>query len=270
MDSKLFPIGRWLMCPPEHFDVCYSINPWMNTSVTPDAARARTQWNNLFSTLKGLGAQIDIVKPQPKWPDMVFTANAGLIHGKRCVLTRFRHAERKGEEPFFKAWFEANGYELLSTVGGEFEGEGDALFAGETLFAGCGIRTDQRVYDEIASFLGVRNIVYCELINPRFYHLDTCFCPLNSTQALYVEGAFSAESLAEMKEAIELFPVSSADAERFACNSVVLERSVVLPAGCDDTRKLLETLGYVSFPCELDEFKKAGGSAKCLSLRIGA
>jgi N-dimethylarginine dimethylaminohydrolase len=264
----LFPYGRWLMCSPVFFDVKYEINPWMSVQRAPHSARAIEQWRTLHHTLIRLGAWVEYVEPDARCPDMVFTANAGLVLGKRVVLSSFRHAERQGEVPGFRSWFKGSGFETLELSSGTFEGEGDALFAGEKLFCGHGFRTAAGVFPEVAKLLGVKRTVECELIDPRFYHLDTCFCPLNPKQALIYPGAFSERSHAAMKSEIELFPVPESDAVKFACNAVVLGKQIVVPAGCTETGKTLASLGFTVFEVELSEFIKAGGAAKCLSLRL--
>ena len=264
----LFPNGTWLLCPPTFFDVEYEINPWMNVEVTPDKVRAPEQWKTLHHTLLRLGAYVEYIEPARGKPDLVFTANAGLARGNKLVLSRFRHKERQGEEPIFKKWFEHHGFEVVSVPNGTFEGEGDALFAGPKLFCGYGFRSDRSVYDFVAAELNVTQTIHCELINPRFYHLDTCFCPLNEKYAIFVESAFSKDSIARMEQHIELHPVTPDDAQHFVCNAVVLGQDVVLPAECDATYALLKELGFNPYPVHLGEFLKGGGSAKCLTLRI--
>ena len=115
---------------------------------------------------------------------------------------------------------------------------------------------------------GVNDFVLCQLTDPRFYHLDTCFCPLDDQNALFYPQAFTAESIKAMEQKISLHPVNEADAVRFVCNAMVLGNNIVLPAGCNRTYELLSSLGYESHPVNLSEFLKGGGSAKCLTLRI--
>ncbi len=261
--------GRWLQCAPDFFNVSYEINPWMKITAPPNPERARKQWENLHRTLKTLGARIELVTPQHGWPDMVFTANAGLVRGTQVVLARFRFPERAGEEPHFKKWFAENGFSTYELTTGYFEGEGDALFAGDVLFCGSGFRSDAAAYPEITQALGVTTSVLCELIDPRFYHLDTCFCPLNAQQALCATEAFSPGSLARMEKHIEIIPVPLQEAPRFACNAVVLGKDIVLPSGCDGTMQILSARGFQCHAVELDEFLKSGGAAKCLTLRVG-
>lgn len=266
--SQLFPNGRWLLCRPDDYDVRYKINPWMDPSIVPEKQVAVKQWENLHHHLLRLGAWIDYVTHEDGLPDMVFTANAGLVRGRDVVISRFRHQERQGEEPFFKAWFAAAGFTVHELSGVAFEGEGDALFVGDTLVGGCGFRSDEAAYPLVASLLGISAYVTVQLVDPRFYHLDTCFCPLNKDLVMLYPGAFAPESLRKLEQLGDVIAVTERDAAQFVCNAVVLGKDVVLPAGCKATYTQLEARGFTPHPVALSEFIKAGGAAKCLSLRI--
>lgn len=265
---SLFANKRWLVCRPLDYDVRYKINPWMDLTRLPEKELAREQWTTLHHTLLRLGAWLEYVHHEDGLPDMVFTANAGLVRGSDVVLSRFRHKERQGEEGFFQRWFEERGFRILRVTSGAFEGEGDALFAGARLFCGYGFRSDLSAHEETAKLLCVSDLISVELMDPRFYHLDTCFCPLTNELALFYPGAFSAEGIRALERSIELISVPDSDAERFVCNAVVLGKDVVLPARCESTYGLLAARGFASYPVELSEFIKAGGAAKCLSLRL--
>jgi N-dimethylarginine dimethylaminohydrolase len=240
----------------------------MDLARIPQKALAQSQWTALHHTLIRLGAWLEYVHHEDGLPDMVFTANAGLIRGGDVVLSRFRHKERQGEEAFFRRWFEDRNFRVLTVASGAFEGEGDALFAGDRLFSGYGFRSDRQAQDEVATLLSVKELVAVELVDPRFYHIDTCFCPITKDLAMFFPGAFTAEGIRLLERSIELIPVPSHDAEKFVCNAVVLGNDVVLAAGCESTYTLLASRGFRTHPVELSEFIKAGGAAKCLSLRI--
>ena len=264
----LFPHGKILMCCPDHYEVSYEINPWMNKSIATEKKKAWTQWKALHHTVLRLGGWVEYVEQPAGQPDLVFTANAGLVKGTRCVLSHFKHKERQVEEPTYKDWFIKHGFEVLELKDCFFEGEGDALFAGEVLFAGTGFRSDASSHKHIAEYLSIEKIIECELINPYFYHLDTCFCPLNPDLAIYFPGAFSAKSIDEMRKHIKLIEVREDEAKKFACNSVVLGKNIIIPAGCTKTSDTLNKKGYTTHEVELDEFMKAGGASKCLTLKL--
>src|SRR5437870_4262343 len=170
--------ARILMCPADYYGIEYEINPWMRRSRGSTPERARRQWNALYETLRGLGVTVELLAAQPGLPDLVFTANAGLVYGQRFFSSRFRHEVRARETPYFDAWFAAHGFTVEHLPGDTyFEGAGDALFCGRSLFAGYRIRSDVRGHQHLGGVLGVQ-VLPLELINSRFYHLDTCFCPL--------------------------------------------------------------------------------------------
>lgn len=258
------------MCAPTHYGIRYEINPWMSVARPADPALARRQWVALRDTLQRLGARIELLRPQPGVPDLVFTANAGLVHGRAVILSRFRHPQRQREVPFLEAHFARRGYRLVRLpLAYRFEGEGDALWMGDTLVFGFKFRSDAPAHERLAAALGAR-VVPVELADRRFYHLDTCFCPLDATTALWFPKAFDRYGRAAIKHLAEdLIAVSEADAKRFACNAVVIGKTIVLQAGISAslTRALTRRKFRIA-PVDLSEFLKAGGSAKCLVLRL--
>jgi N-dimethylarginine dimethylaminohydrolase len=257
------------MCPPDYYGIEYEINPWMSRDRPANHALAVRQWEHLRVTLEEAGARISLMTPMPGLPDLVFTANAALVFRDVAVLARFRHFERQGEEPHDEAWLSANGFKVLRLPEGHyFEGAGDALFCGDTLFAGYRLRSDARGHQQIGALLGVR-VIPLELVDPYYYHLDTCFCPLASGEAIYFPGAFDSYGQRALQELIpKLIPVEESESRRFACNAVVVGRTVVTNTGCSKLHADLAARGYTPRETPLDEFVKAGGSAKCLTLRI--
>lgn len=264
---------RILMCAPDHYDVDYVINPWMEGNVHKSSRdRAVEQWNKLYNVLQEL-AQVDLITPQKGIPDMVFTANAGLVLGNDAVVSRFYHPERQGEEPYFKQWFADNGFtvhELPRDL--PFEGAGDALLdrEGRWLWAGYGFRSELDSHPYLAKWLDIE-VLSLRLIDERFYHLDTCFCPLAGGYLLYYPGAFDAYSnhLIEMRVPAEKrIAIQEADAVNFACNSVNVGQNVVMNKASDLLKKQLADVGFSVRETPLTEFLKAGGAAKCLTLRI--
>ncbi|MBE9224291.1 TIGR00300 family protein [Phormidium sp. LEGE 05292] len=264
---------RFLMCSPDHYDVDYVINPWMEGNIHKSSRdRAVEQWEKLHHVLKD-HALVDLVKPEKGWPDMVFTANAGLVLGKNVVLSRFYHKERQGEEPYFKKWFEDQGYtvyELPKDL--PFEGAGDALLdrEGRWLWAGYGFRSELDSHPYLAKWLDIE-VLSLRLIDERFYHLDTCFCPLAGGYLLYYPPAFDSYSnrLIEMRVAPEKrIPIEEADAVNFACNAVNVDDVVVMNKVSDSLKQRLKDVGFQVVETPLTEFLKAGGAAKCLTLRV--
>lgn len=260
---------RVLMCPPDHYGIEYEINPWMSTSRGSDSELSRRQWHALRGLLDTLGAQIELMKPVPGLPDLVFTANAALIWKRRAFLSRFRHPARQKETAEDEEWFSSHGFETMALPEGfDFEGAGDALFCGETLFGGYLIRSDARALQWLGSRIGCR-VIPLQLVDPHYYHLDTCFCPLSPTEAVYYPPAFDEYGRQALRGAVpELIEVTEQEAVRFACNAVVIGRQVALNTGCPQLEAELEERGYTPHSTELGEFLKSGGSAKCLTLRL--
>lgn len=259
-----------LMCPPDYYGIEYEINPWMDVRRPADAERALAQWRALYELLTTrLGVHVELLDPVKGLPDLVFTANAGIVANHRFIASRFLHPERQREQPTYEAWFRARGY-AIDTLPSDtcFEGEGDALWLGNTIFAGYRIRSDVRSHQTVAAILGCE-VLSLELTDPRFYHLDTCFCPLDEWRALYYPPAFDAYGRRVISQFVpEAVPVDDADALRFGCNAIVVERDVVLQSGCAALEGLLRAAGFSPHPVDLSEFHKAGGSAKCLALWI--
>ncbi|NEP82987.1 MAG: TIGR00300 family protein [Okeania sp. SIO3B3] len=264
---------RFLMCAPDHYDVDYVINPWMEGNIHKSSRdRSVEQWYKLHDIIKE-NAVVDLVTPQKGWPDMVFTANAGLILGNTVVLSRFYHKERQGEEPHFKEWFLDQGFivhELPKDL--PFEGAGDALLdrEGRYLWAGYGFRSELDSHPLLAKWLDIE-VLSVKLTDERFYHLDTCFCPLTGGYLLYYPPAFDSYSnrLIEMRVPREKrITVAEADAVNFACNAVNINQTIIMNKVSENLKSLLTEVGFNIIETPLSEFLKAGGAAKCLTLRV--
>ncbi|WP_099240317.1 bifunctional arginine dihydrolase/ornithine cyclodeaminase [Synechococcus sp. BDU 130192] len=263
---------RILMCAPDHYEVDYVINPWMEGNVHKSSqAQAIEQWQALHQIIKEY-AVVDLVPPAQGWPDMVFTANAGLVLGQKAILSRFYHPERQGEEPYFKQWFAENAfqvYELPQDL--PFEGAGDALFDRDSgaLWAGYGFRSELDSHAYIAQWLDVE-VLSLRLIDPRFYHLDTCFCPLSGGYLLYYPPAFDTYSNALIERRIpaeKRIVVPEPDAVNFACNAVNVDDVIIMNKISPELETAIATKGFQVRQTSLTEFLKAGGAAKCLTLK---
>jgi ornithine--oxo-acid transaminase len=261
------------MCAPTFFEVDYVINPWMAGNVHRSSReRAAEQWEQLYGALTQL-ASVMLVSPQPGCPDMVFTANAGLVREGVVALSSFLHPERQVEESHFRKWFDDFGLAVRDLPRHtSFEGEGDALFEadGSRLWAGHGVRTMAASHDLLEEAWGVE-VIPLRLVDPCFYHLDTCFCPLMDGHLLFSPEAFDGESLARIEQRYssdKLIRVNKADALQFACNAVNVGRTIVLNRISDGLAGELQARGFEVVQVSLTEFLKAGGAAKCLVLRL--
>lgn len=254
------------MCRPDHFDVEYAINPWMDTAVPVDADRAVKQWENLRETLAGLGHDVHVLTPHAGMPDMVFAANGGLAVDGTVYGAQFKHPQRAGEAAVHRAFYEANGWRFVAPSVTN-EGEGDFAYLpdayGGLILAGYGFRTEPHAHGQAQEVLD-RPVVSLRLVDPRFYHLDTALAALDDRNIAYFPGAFS---LAAQRVLAQLFPdaviADQVDALAFGLNLVSDGRHVVLNSEATGMAAKVAAAGYDPVPVELSELKKGGGSVKC-------
>jgi N-dimethylarginine dimethylaminohydrolase len=260
-----------LMCRPDHFGVEYEINPWMHVANQVDRSRAAEQWDALYRAYTQLGQDVVLADPIPGLPDMVFTANAGVVWNGTAVLSRFRHPQRQGEESHWQQAFEQQGFGVVAPPHGmSFEGAGDALFVGDTLFAGYGFRTERAAHRFVGKALGV-DVVSLELVDPRFYHLDTCFCPLNEQTVIFAPDAFSPRSARTIRDTVpHVIEVPTDVAAGFACNAIALGNRVISSTAAERLGPQLHAEGFDTLALPMTEFMKSGGGVRCLSLPLDA
>ncbi len=267
------PRDRILMCPPDYFTVDYVINPWMaGNEDSLNLDRAKQQWQTLKDMI-GEFADVVTIDPQPDLPDMVFTANAGVVYGDKAIASHFIPQERRGEEKHFKEWFGGNGFELHDLdekIG--FEGAGDCLHdrGGPWLWTGYGFRTEIEAHQEIADFFDLE-VISIRLTDDRFYHIDTCFCPLSGGYLMYHPPAFDYDSRIAIETRIpphKRIVVDTLDAGNFACNAVNIGQEVIMNDASEPLKAQLKMRGFNFHIVQLSEFLKAGGSSKCLTLKL--
>lgn len=272
--APLAPVRRrsrprsYLMCPPVHFDVTYAINPWMDVSQPVDPGRACAQWEQLRQVYLGLGHRVDVLEPVPGLPDMVFAANGGLVVGGRALGARFAYAQRQAEAAAHLRWFASAGLQSVTPAVAINEGEGDLLVAGDLVLAGTGFRTSRDAHAEVARLFGLP-VVSLELVDPRYYHLDTALAVLADDDVAYYPGAFSDDSRRVLER---LFPdailASDDDAAVLGLNAVSDGRRVVLASAAVGLAEQLRRRGYEPVGVDLSELLKAGGGVKCCTLEV--
>lgn len=264
---------RYLMCSPRHFEVTYAINPWMNTSVPVDVERAQFQWEVLRNTYLSLGHQVDLIDPLVGQPDMVFAANGGLVVAGRAYGAKFRFPERGAEGMAYSEWLRDSGVSVADPTETN-EGEGDFLTLRSMILAGTGFRTSLAAHIEAAHVLD-RPVVSLELVDPRFYHLDTAIAVLDDghgnapADIAYFPEAFSRHSRRTLRD---LFPDAIICSEKDACvlglNAVSDGHHVILPSAAVGFAEQLRGRGYAPVPVDLSEFLKSGGSVKCCTMEM--
>jgi N-dimethylarginine dimethylaminohydrolase len=261
---------RYLMCEPRYFAVEYAINPWMDPSASADRDLAVAQWRGLAATYRRLGHEVLEIAPVDGLPDMVFAANGATVFNGRVLGAKFLFSERADEGRAYLTWFRDNGFEVTHDPEFVNEGEGDLLVEGDRLLAGTGFRTDPAAHAEAAAVLGLP-VVTLELIDPRYYHLDTALCVLGDRDIAYFPGAFSEASQAVLRD---LYPdaiiATAEDAAVLGLNAVSDGLHVVLPALATGMAEQLRDRGYLPVPVDVTELNKAGGGPKCCTLEIRA
>ncbi|QFU92750.1 dimethylarginine dimethylaminohydrolase family protein [Amycolatopsis sp. YIM 10] len=259
---------RVLMCSPEHFDVTYSINVWMDPDVRVDFDRAWRQWDDLVSTLETAGTEVRTVPAAPGLPDMVFTANAGIVDGTTVTPARMSRPERAPEVEHVGSRFEELGWTVERPPAAPQEGAGDAVAFAGGLVAGYGRRSSASAYDDLRTRNGW-TVTALELPDPRYYHVDLGFCPLDERTAMVVPEAFNATGRAALAEIVEDPVVLTPDeAAAFCANAVVSGQTVVMPHCSPRLGRELERRGFEPAVCDVSEFGKAGGGCRCLTLAL--
>jgi arginine dihydrolase len=272
-----------LMCRPQYFAVNYAINPWMDPSSWAREARvlaatARREWTALHRALQNAGAQIELVSSAPGLPDLVFTANAAVVLDGKALLARFRHPERRAEEPRFAAGFrklQARGViTSVRTLPDDvtLEGAGDCVWdeTRNLFWMGYGPRSDEAARHAVAEEFGAE-VLALKLADPSFYHMDTALSALPGGEVMYVPGAFTAEGRAIIHERVPSdlrIELADEDARQLAANAVAIGRTLVLSACSNGLRARLAERGYRVHATPLGSFLRSGGSAFCLTLRL--
>jgi N-dimethylarginine dimethylaminohydrolase len=256
------------MCSPEHFAVTYAINPWMEPEKPTDAARAMRQWARLRQVYLDLGHDVRTIEPVAGLPDMVFAANGAIVIGGKVLGARFRYPQRAAEADAYMDWFRDSGYAEVRTPEHVNEGEGDILFTGSALLAGYGFRSDQAAAGELTDAFGLP-VVSIRLVDPRFYHLDTALCVLDSGTAMYYPAAFDDAGRAAIAEQFtELIEAKDEDAEVLGLNAVSDGLHVVLPVQARGLAAQLSEYGFEPVGVDMSEVLKGGGGPKCCTLEL--
>jgi N-dimethylarginine dimethylaminohydrolase len=262
----------YAMVSPDHFRVDYSINPFMDPADQPDAALARAQWDELLVTLLTCGASVDVLRQREDAPDMVYAMNLGLaatVAGRRrMVMSHMRFPERRTEGLTARPHFDAAGFETTEVgrdgIGAYFE-SGDAFPFGDALLVGFGKRTDEQGLKALASELDVR-VRGLRIVHPAMYHLDLAFCPLDERRAMVCPDALDEASAAALLALVpDPLVLSEDEALTFCANSVVIGRTVVMPACPQRVRAQLEAWGFEIVLVDVGEFHKGGGSIRCMT-----
>lgn len=274
MSTSLSWGRHYLMAEPTHYRIDYAINPFMDTAIQPDPLRARAQWDTLKATIEELGGRVDVIAPREDSPDMVYAMNLGfaatLAEGRSHVLlSHMRFPERRNETLSAAEWFARNGWGMAYVgkdgVGPTFEAGDIFPFAGH-LVAGTGPRTDEMALKTLAAEMGVR-VLGVRTTHAAMYHLDLAFCPLDDRRAIICPDALAPESAQALLDLIpEPLVITEEEAlSTFAANSIVIGRTIVMPACPDRVRAVLEGWGFTIRIVDMSELHLGGGSIRCVT-----
>ncbi len=261
---------HYLMCPPTYFEVTYAINAWMDVDRPTETARAVAQWETLRDTFLDWGHEVEVIDPLPGLPDMVYATDGATVVDGIVFPARFRHRERAAEAPAYESWFAARGFPVRPFEA-VHEG-GDVLMAGDVLLAGTGFRTDVEAHHELARHTG-REVIGLELVDPRFYHLDTALGVVDphpdAPLVAYHPPAFSRASQRLLADRFgDAILVDEPDAVALGLNMVSDGKNVVLAPDAEGLARAVRERGYRPHPVDLGELLKGGGGARCCTLEI--
>ncbi len=262
---------RILLCPPDHYDIEYEINPWMHVENKVDQRASHESYNLLKNLYTTLGVEIYEIPQGVGLPDMVYTANFGFVKDEKFVAASFKFPQRRAESllasTFLKQKF---GYETVSLPEGIFyEGQGDLLSDGNRFFFGWGKRSDREAKPYLESALDA-DLIDFELVDPYYYHLDTCFAPLTSELVVMNPRSFTPHGKKQIHELFtDVIETSEEDNHYLACNLVHVGEDIVVGKGVTQTFKdALTAHGYRVHEIPMAEYLKGGGSVKCCSFEF--
>lgn len=265
--ARLATKRRYLMCRPTYFDVVYTINPWMHPEIPVDHELVMNQWQTLLDTYVAHGHDVEVIEGAPGLPDMVFAANGATVVDGRALAVKFHYPQRTDEAALYAEWLHNDGIEVTDAVAIN-EGEGDFLTVGDIMLAATGFRSDPASHRELAEVTG-REVLTLELVDPRFYHVDTALAVLDDTNVAYLPQAFSEASQAVLADRFpNAIHVSLEDATVFGLNAVSDGRNVFVASQATAFIEQLRAGGYTPVPVDLSELLKGGGGIKCCTLEL--
>jgi len=253
------------MCHPRYFQTKHQLNPWIDVKQKVNREKAIYQWQKLRRLIENfLGVETVSIEPKKGFLDLVFSADAGVLHHRNFVQANFYHPQREREGKIYSQWFKKNGYQLYQLSNGfSFEG-GDFLFHQEKILAGWGFRTTKKAHQKIAKLFG-KKVISLKLISPYFYHLDMALCVLDKKTAVFYPQAFTDGSCQLIKKIFpNLITAEKEEAFNFCLNSLVCQKKIISPEGLKGLATRFTLLGFQVKEIDVSEFKKAGGAVHCL------
>ncbi|OBY78863.1 hypothetical protein BBG47_14460 [Paenibacillus sp. KS1] len=265
-------ITKVLMCKPTYFDIEYSINPYMDVNNKVNKEKAEEQWNYAYRVLESLGIEIVLLDPAEGCPDMTFIGDAGIVCDNKFLASNFRHAERAVEVPHYMEWMYKNGLECHTIPDNiAFEGLGDVVWFNKEVLYGYGQRSSKEALDYVLKVypdLNLRGVLH--LKDDGFYHLGLAIALIDENTVLYYPSAFTDESLEYLRQTYERrIECTEQDAkEFFVCNNIPIGNKLIMDNCTTELEEKLNHYGYEVIKTDMSEFKKSGGSVRCLILSL--
>lgn len=254
------------MCPVDYFGVFYKINPWMHPEKGVNREKAIQEWKNLVKIYEEHELPISYIDPINGLPDMVFAANGLFSLNKKAIVARFRYKERQGETEYYTNWLQQNSHQVIDPGKTIYEGEGDTFLVGSRIYQGWGFRSDKEIIDVFTKTYPDKKVVALHLINDKFYHLDTCFFPVNESRVYYYKAAFDEETQNVItNEFPDAIAVTDEEAMSFCLNSMIIGNTIITNSLAVTFAERVKKDGYDVVMTDMSEFLKSGGSVKCLT-----
>lgn len=278
----------YLMTPPDHFRIAYSINPKMNPANSfgqVNAKDAQQEFDALVACHSRLGHHVELVEPPP-FPDSIFTANYAVIIDGKVMLGSPRPAERRGEIPYARKMLEKLGYAEIEEAPYHFSGGGDALhIAPQLILTGQLWRTDPRMVPVLANYfdcqvagfntIAVSNRRRDEEPNSHFYDLDLAVAPLKFDESLaYCPEAFEPKERRRLEgllasEGFRVYPVPLAEALK-GCLNLISDGAAIMRPDVDSPAlaAAIAAEGLTDNRLKVTELWKGGGAVRCTALNL--
>ncbi|NQW18356.1 MAG: hypothetical protein HQ478_12810 [Chloroflexi bacterium] len=249
----------------------------MSFSDSVDITRATRQWNGMVEAMEEAGAEVELLEPSPDSPAQVFTADGAVILGDHQALILRNDGPRGALEPRnFADWLRDDGFEVESIPPNRTLDGGNTLRLHDDSFA-CGLKPEadgsgERYFAKLLKLTGGTLLHQIRLTDRRYLHLDMAIGRVGDAGYLVFKSALE-NGLASLEGTPivdrEIILVDTQDAERFACNGITIGDTFMTGKISASLIDAIERLGYRAVTLDLDEFHKAGGGLKCLTLPLG-
>jgi dimethylargininase len=231
----------------------------------PDLARALDQHEAYCRALEACGLELIRLAPDPRYPDSTFVEDTAVLTSGTAILACPGALSRLGEvaeirDSIAKFYDRVGAIEPPGTLDG-----GDICEAGSHFFVGISLRTNQDGASQFSgmvaadgftsSTVGIRGM-------QSILHLKSGIAFLDNNNLVVMQEFAGREEFAGYN--LIVVPPE----ERYACNCVLVNDRVLVPAGYPRIESELASHGYKTIALDMSEFRKMDGGLSCLSLRF--